>query len=277
MLTLDDGVGLGGEELVRLSGAGGRGVRGQSPDDQGSAQQHAGQIEVMEWVLSGGKTGRGRCPSAPRPREHCTPRGRVRFRGNARLLDRPQKPRRRNPRHTLRPTRKPRPDLPAFPWNGRHCGHNADGSSREEPRVTRLVLGSRNKKKLREMVDLLGDLGLELTDLTPYPDAPEVEETADTFLGNATLKATQLAPVAQRLGDRRGQRAGRAGAGRRTGRLLRALRRHARRRRGQQREAAPRDGRAHGRRAGRVLRQHRGAGRPDGEGRRVGRRGAATG
>src|SRR5215207_3768434 len=58
-----------------------------------------------------------------------------------------------------------------------------------------LVLGSRNKKKLKEMVALLGDLPLELTDLTPYPDAPEVDETADTFVGNATLKATQLAPV----------------------------------------------------------------------------------
>jgi XTP/dITP diphosphohydrolase len=61
--------------------------------------------------------------------------------------------------------------------------------------MRRLVLGSRNKKKLREMLDLLGDLGLELTDLTPYPDAPEVEEIADTFIGNATLKATQLAPA----------------------------------------------------------------------------------
>lgn len=59
--------------------------------------------------------------------------------------------------------------------------------------MTRLVLGSRNKKKLKEMLGLLGDLPLELTDLTPYPDAPEVEETAGTFVGNATLKATQLA------------------------------------------------------------------------------------
>jgi XTP/dITP diphosphohydrolase len=45
------------------------------------------------------------------------------------------------------------------------------------------------------MLDLLGDLGLDLTDLTPYPHAPEVAETADTFLGNATLKASQLAPA----------------------------------------------------------------------------------
>jgi XTP/dITP diphosphohydrolase len=61
--------------------------------------------------------------------------------------------------------------------------------------MPRVVLGSRNKKKLKEMVALLGDLGLDLTDLTPCPDAPEVAETADTFLGNATLKATQLAPA----------------------------------------------------------------------------------
>lgn len=61
--------------------------------------------------------------------------------------------------------------------------------------MKKLVLGSRNKKKLREMVDLLGDLGIELTDLSPWPNAPEVEETAGTFVGNATLKATKLAPV----------------------------------------------------------------------------------
>lgn len=61
--------------------------------------------------------------------------------------------------------------------------------------MTRLVLGSRNKKKLTEMLDLLGDLELDLSDLTPYPNAPEVQETADSFVGNATLKATQLAPV----------------------------------------------------------------------------------
>src|SRR4051812_9430029 len=59
--------------------------------------------------------------------------------------------------------------------------------------MIRLVLGSRNKKKLKEMVGLLGDLPLDLTDLSPYLNAPEVEETAGTFVGNATLKATQLA------------------------------------------------------------------------------------
>jgi XTP/dITP diphosphohydrolase len=63
------------------------------------------------------------------------------------------------------------------------------------PVMPRLVLGSRNKKKLKEMLDLLGGLGFDLADLTSYPDAPEVEETAETFVGNATLKATQLAPI----------------------------------------------------------------------------------
>lgn len=61
--------------------------------------------------------------------------------------------------------------------------------------MPRLVLGSRNKKKLHEMMELLGDLGLDLTNLTPYPNAPDVEEAATTFLGNATLKAIQLAPA----------------------------------------------------------------------------------
>ena len=61
--------------------------------------------------------------------------------------------------------------------------------------MTRLVLGSRNKKKLGELLELLGDLGFDLVDLSPYPDAPEVDETGDTFEANARVKAVQLAPV----------------------------------------------------------------------------------
>jgi XTP/dITP diphosphohydrolase len=61
--------------------------------------------------------------------------------------------------------------------------------------MPRLVLGSRNKKKLGELRDLLGDLGIELTDLSPYPNAPDVEETGTTFEENARLKATTLAPL----------------------------------------------------------------------------------
>src|SRR5262249_17347362 len=59
--------------------------------------------------------------------------------------------------------------------------------------MPRLVLGSRNKKKLGELRDLLGDLPVELTDLSPYPAAPEGDETGTTFEENARLKATTLA------------------------------------------------------------------------------------
>jgi XTP/dITP diphosphohydrolase len=61
--------------------------------------------------------------------------------------------------------------------------------------MPRLVLGSRNKKKLGELFELLGDLPLDLTDLSPYPSAPEVDETGRTFEANARLKAVTLAPV----------------------------------------------------------------------------------
>ncbi len=57
----------------------------------------------------------------------------------------------------------------------------------------RLVLGTRNRKKRQEIIEILGDLGLELADLTGWPDAPEVEEDGTTFEANARKKATVLA------------------------------------------------------------------------------------
>ena len=59
--------------------------------------------------------------------------------------------------------------------------------------MPRLVIGSRNKKKLLELQDLLGDLELELVDLSGWPDVPDVEETGETFAENARLKATAYA------------------------------------------------------------------------------------
>jgi XTP/dITP diphosphohydrolase len=56
-----------------------------------------------------------------------------------------------------------------------------------------LVIGSRNRKKRQEIVDILGDLGLELRDLTSWPDAPEVVEDGATFVDNARKKAVELA------------------------------------------------------------------------------------
>jgi XTP/dITP diphosphohydrolase len=56
-----------------------------------------------------------------------------------------------------------------------------------------LVVGTRNVKKLQEIREILGDLGVELRDLTSYPDAPDVVEDGATFEENARKKAAELA------------------------------------------------------------------------------------
>jgi non-canonical purine NTP pyrophosphatase (RdgB/HAM1 family) len=56
-----------------------------------------------------------------------------------------------------------------------------------------LVIGSRNRKKRGVIVDILGDLGLDLRDLTSWPDAPEVVEDGATFAKNARKKAVEQA------------------------------------------------------------------------------------
>src|SRR4051812_10324506 len=57
----------------------------------------------------------------------------------------------------------------------------------------RLMLATRNRKKRQEIVEILGDLGLEFGDLADRPDVPEVAETGTTFEANARLKATAVA------------------------------------------------------------------------------------
>ena len=56
-----------------------------------------------------------------------------------------------------------------------------------------LMLGTRNRKKRQEIVEILGDLGLDFGDLADRPDVPDVEETGSTFEENARLKAVQVA------------------------------------------------------------------------------------
>ena len=51
-----------------------------------------------------------------------------------------------------------------------------------------LVVGTRNPKKREEILEILGDSGVELRDLTHYPDAPEVVEDGKTFEENAAEK-----------------------------------------------------------------------------------------
>lgn len=56
-----------------------------------------------------------------------------------------------------------------------------------------LVVGTRNRKKREEIVELIGDLGIEIADLGRFPQAPAVEEDGQTFAANARKKASELA------------------------------------------------------------------------------------
>lgn len=56
-----------------------------------------------------------------------------------------------------------------------------------------LVLGTGNRKKLLELQDLFGPLGLRLSTLADWPQAITVEETGQTFAENARLKAAEQA------------------------------------------------------------------------------------
>lgn len=56
-----------------------------------------------------------------------------------------------------------------------------------------LLVATRNPGKLRELRDLLGAQGVQVRGLSEIPDAPAVEEDADSFLGNALKKARALA------------------------------------------------------------------------------------
>jgi XTP/dITP diphosphohydrolase len=56
-----------------------------------------------------------------------------------------------------------------------------------------LVVGTRNAKKRQEILEILGDLPLEIRDLSSRPDAPEVVEDGATFEANARKKAAERA------------------------------------------------------------------------------------
>ncbi|WP_435113791.1 RdgB/HAM1 family non-canonical purine NTP pyrophosphatase [Nocardiopsis synnemataformans] len=59
----------------------------------------------------------------------------------------------------------------------------------------KIVLATRNAKKVPEMRAILADAGVEaqVLSLDAFPDAPEVPETEASFLGNALLKARAIA------------------------------------------------------------------------------------
>ena len=60
-----------------------------------------------------------------------------------------------------------------------------------------LVLGTGNRKKAGELIELLTPLGFEIHTLADYPQAANVEETGDSFAANARLKATEQARALQ--------------------------------------------------------------------------------
>jgi XTP/dITP diphosphohydrolase len=77
---------------------------------------------------------------------------------------------------------------------------------RSAPASIVLVVGSRNPKKCREMAVLIAPpweqsaalARLGIRSLADFPDAPDVEEDADSFAGNARKKAVELARALSR-------------------------------------------------------------------------------
>jgi len=61
-----------------------------------------------------------------------------------------------------------------------------------------LVLASRNRKKVRELAALLSGLEVSLVGAADFPEAPEIEETGQTFAENAVLKAATVAAATGR-------------------------------------------------------------------------------
>ena len=60
-------------------------------------------------------------------------------------------------------------------------------------KLERLVLGTGNRKKGEELLQLLAPLELRLETLADYPNAISVAEDGDSFAANARLKATRQA------------------------------------------------------------------------------------
>jgi XTP/dITP diphosphohydrolase len=59
--------------------------------------------------------------------------------------------------------------------------------------MIQLVLATRNRKKLRELQQILEGLPIELRTVEEFPGVPEVEESGTTFEENAVLKARAVA------------------------------------------------------------------------------------
>ncbi|NOT24224.1 MAG: XTP/dITP diphosphatase [Nitrospiraceae bacterium] len=59
--------------------------------------------------------------------------------------------------------------------------------------ISELVLATRNRHKVEELIALLGGLGMTIHTLNEFPDAPDVVEDGDTCEVNAVKKARAIA------------------------------------------------------------------------------------
>jgi XTP/dITP diphosphohydrolase len=69
---------------------------------------------------------------------------------------------------------------------------------KSKPKIE-LVVASRNKKKVREIKDILKGLNLRITSLRDYSKAPYVNENGKTFKDNAVKKATRISRFTGKL------------------------------------------------------------------------------
>jgi len=61
--------------------------------------------------------------------------------------------------------------------------------------IRELVLATRNRHKVEELVALLGDLGITIRTLDEFPEAPDVVEDGETCEANAVKKARAIAEL----------------------------------------------------------------------------------
>ena len=56
-----------------------------------------------------------------------------------------------------------------------------------------LIVASRNKGKVKEIMELLAGLPFKVTSLSEYPHIPEIIEDGKTYRANALKKAREVA------------------------------------------------------------------------------------
>ncbi len=61
--------------------------------------------------------------------------------------------------------------------------------------MNRLVIATRNRGKVAEIAGLIEKLGYSVTSLVDAPQVPDIVEDADTFEGNAIIKAVETSRI----------------------------------------------------------------------------------